>query len=128
MPPEVALYAHIPWCSERCSFCYYRRSDARSRVEMEQYVRALQQHASHVAEWTQGKAVGSLYFGGGTPALLPPDLLGSTIDARVKQRELNVGKCGERAEGEAAANPRITGSHDALHRIAMDELAVVGVW
>jgi hypothetical protein len=59
-------------------------------------------------------------------AMLRQRAIDAVVD-RIEQRELDVGKCSERVEREPAAYPRMIGSHDALHRITIDELGVVAV-
>lgn len=67
------LYVHIPFCSQRCDFCYYRSYDATSRQTMEQYVSTLLHEINIVssAPVVQGRPLSFVYFGGGTPSLLP---------------------------------------------------------
>jgi oxygen-independent coproporphyrinogen-3 oxidase len=83
---RVALYVHSPWCVERCSYCYYwGKAEARNR--MARLVAAEQQHARLVEGETDllAKTVPSIYFGGGTPTVLPPDLLEETLGFYVER-------------------------------------------
>ncbi len=79
---EVTLYVHIPWCIEKCSFCYYRSSDTVPRTEMDDYCNLLANHLAIASELfeLQHKSIPSVYFGGGTPSILPPDLLEKTLN------------------------------------------------
>ncbi len=92
------LYVHIPFCVRRCSYCDFAIA-VRKRVPAREYVDAVLQELALVRnspEWadsgtlTQGLGtVGSdwptLYFGGGTPSLLPEGeltrLIGSLLPA-----------------------------------------------
>lgn len=66
------IYVHIPFCSQRCAFCYYKTVDLKERPEVEGYVAALCKEIEmatqrfHLGE----RKVASIYFGGGTPTLL----------------------------------------------------------
>lgn len=72
----VALYVHVPWCVEECTYCYYW-GKVDTRREMARLLKAEQKHAETLDEAfaLSNKKVPSIYFGGGTPTVLPPDLL-----------------------------------------------------
>jgi len=79
----LGLYVHIPFCVERCQYCYYLAHDDRMG-DVDRYLRALLQE---LALYAKSPAIGSrrlsvVYFGGGTPSLLSAtriDLLLSEI-------------------------------------------------
>jgi oxygen-independent coproporphyrinogen-3 oxidase len=66
------IYVHIPFCTQRCAFCYYKTVDLKEHPEVEGYVAALCKEIEmatqrfHLGE----RKVTSIYFGGGTPTLL----------------------------------------------------------
>lgn len=68
------MYVHIPFCAQRCDFCYYRSFAHAGRPEMADYVRHLLAEAALVANLPvlANRPLGFVYFGGGTPSLLPP--------------------------------------------------------
>jgi len=73
------IYVHIPWCESRCPYCAFN-----TYVEKAPPFRAytdaiLQQWAAHQADF-QG-APSTIFFGGGTPSLHPPELIGALIEA-----------------------------------------------
>lgn len=71
---NLGLYVHIPFCRSLCSFCPYCRVKYQSEL-VELYLKALLQEIELVGKASAGKKqVTSLYFGGGTPALLIDDL------------------------------------------------------
>src|SRR6059036_2659838 len=65
------LYLHVPFCQRRCSYCDFAIA-VRKRVPAEAYVAAIRREleASGVAGPLQ-----TIYFGGGTPSLLPPEAI-----------------------------------------------------
>ncbi len=75
--PPLGLYVHIPFCAHRCEYCYYLSYAVETRPQMDEYVEAvlreltLYRHAPAFA----GRSVDFVYFGGGTPSLLPADTL-----------------------------------------------------
>lgn len=93
-----ALYFHIPFCLKRCYYCdfitYANQGNLLSR-----YVDAMQQEL----EFYQGNFSGpieSIYFGGGTPSLLPAEKVGLLIEQVGRQFGI-----GEDAEITLEANP-----------------------
>jgi putative oxygen-independent coproporphyrinogen III oxidase len=66
------LYLHVPFCARRCSYCDFSIA-VRKRIPVGEYVDALRREVEII-----GPLAGPLetiYFGGGTPSLLPPDAI-----------------------------------------------------
>jgi oxygen-independent coproporphyrinogen-3 oxidase len=70
-----AVYIHIPFCSRKCSYCDFN-STATPIIPLEQYTDLLKEEIRSAADV---KAVATIYFGGGTPSLLPPAAVASII-------------------------------------------------
>lgn len=70
------IYVHIPFCSQRCHYCYYRSHDDRPQ-DMARYVDAVVGELRAYARTPAFKDREPLfvYFGGGTPSVLPARLL-----------------------------------------------------
>ncbi|HSP07971.1 MAG TPA: radical SAM family heme chaperone HemW [Candidatus Dormibacteraeota bacterium] len=74
MRPFTHLYVHIPFCKHKCG---YRDFNAYARMDrlMPDYVDALERElAGALARHPFGE-LETVYFGGGTPSLLPPALM-----------------------------------------------------
>jgi len=75
----VAFYVHLPFCRDRCSFCFYRAGVSRAGDAVPDYLRRLEREAdlyiNHCLPLTQRPVV-AVYFGGGTPTLLKGKELG----------------------------------------------------
>lgn len=74
------IYLHTPFCVQRCSYCYYKTTNLRGtdkNARMERYVNALCQEIKLAADASdlKNRHINSIYFGGGTPSLLPEYLL-----------------------------------------------------
>ena len=71
-PQPMCLYVHIPFCTQRCSFCYYKTVDLKERPEIDRYVAALCEEIKMVADRFHlgQRPIHAVYFGGGTPTLL----------------------------------------------------------
>ncbi len=66
------IYAHIPFCAQQCSYCYYRVITGAKKAELDRYTDALCKELTmasthyHLSQ----RPIKSIYFGGGTPTLL----------------------------------------------------------
>jgi oxygen-independent coproporphyrinogen III oxidase len=79
----LGIYIHIPYCLHKCGYCDFN-SHPENREESEIYVGALLSEIEHYAPKLAGQAVPTLFFGGGTPTLLPPSSLDKIL-GKVKQ-------------------------------------------
>ena len=77
------LYFHIPFCRRACTYCDFHFST--SLRTKEPVLAAMRKElAARIGE-LEGAALGSIYFGGGTPGLLTPEELATLIgDARMR--------------------------------------------
>ncbi len=67
---NLGLYVHLPFCKTLCDFCPYCKQVFDSKTA-DRYIDSLIQEIKLVTkDLTQKKVVTSLYFGGGTPALV----------------------------------------------------------
>ena len=74
----AGVYVHFPFCAAKCIYCDFY---ARVRRDWTPYVEALIGELAERKEFLQGVPPTTLYFGGGTPSLLPPELLKRVADA-----------------------------------------------
>ncbi|MEM1111210.1 MAG: coproporphyrinogen-III oxidase family protein [Pseudomonadota bacterium] len=78
----MRLYLHIPFCNYACSFCCYAKRVGVDRDRMARYVQAVKKEL----EWVRpGTRVNQFFMGGGTPTVLPADLLDELL-AAIRQR------------------------------------------
>jgi anaerobilin synthase len=75
-PGKKALYVHIPFCDTICTFCPFIRS-TNYADKLQPYVDALIQELKMVAAtpYAQRFELNSIYFGGGTPSVLSPQMI-----------------------------------------------------
>ena len=78
--PDLALYIHWPFCVSKCPYCDFN-SHVRDLVDQDRWRAALLADLAHEAAQTQGRRVGSVFFGGGTPSLMPPATVAALLDA-----------------------------------------------
>ncbi len=82
--PLPALYLHVPFCRQACSYCNFHFSTSgRGHQEMvDAMCRELEMRDAEMpaGPWT------SIYFGGGTPSLLSPKQVAQLLDAAARLR------------------------------------------
>lgn len=80
----TSLYIHVPFCSGKCFYCDFYSLVTRDNRIIEDWYRGLELELDRIAREAPAKGVDlapleTLYFGGGTPSLLPPDLIASLV-------------------------------------------------
>ncbi len=80
MSEPLALYIHWPFCVSKCPYCDFN-SHVRESVDQDAWRAALLQDMAHEATLLPGRRVGSIFFGGGTPSLMPPATVAAMIAA-----------------------------------------------
>jgi oxygen-independent coproporphyrinogen-3 oxidase len=78
---EQILYFHVPFCAVRCPFCRFFINFAKDDQTVSQYTNALLKEIEYTTKQVQNvvKPVSTIYFGGGTPSLLPTDDISRVI-------------------------------------------------
>src|SRR5271170_6998565 len=76
----LAIYIHWPFCRSKCPYCDFN-SHVREGIDTARWTRALLADLDHQAELLPGRAVGSVFFGGGTPSLMPPETVASLLES-----------------------------------------------
>lgn len=78
--PLAGLYLHIPFCSQRCIYCDFYF--VTTRREFGSFVRAMETEIeAYGREFGPREAVETIYFGGGTPSLLPLEDVARLLEA-----------------------------------------------
>ncbi|MGZ8311727.1 MAG: radical SAM family heme chaperone HemW [Allosphingosinicella sp.] len=77
---DLALYIHWPFCVSKCPYCDFN-SHVRETVDQEQWRDALLADLAYEARLIPGRRLGSIFFGGGTPSLMPPRTVAALIRA-----------------------------------------------
>lgn len=79
-PDPLALYVHWPFCVSKCPYCDFN-SHVREAVDQDRWRDALLADLAHEAAVLPGRPLGSIFFGGGTPSLMPPATVAAILDA-----------------------------------------------
>jgi oxygen-independent coproporphyrinogen-3 oxidase len=70
--PPLSLYVHLPWCVRKCPYCDFNSHEQRGALQFDAYVDALLADLDHDLPLAWGRTVQTVFFGGGTPSLFPP--------------------------------------------------------
>ncbi|MFT3761229.1 MAG: radical SAM family heme chaperone HemW [Pseudoxanthomonas sp.] len=73
IPPPLSLYVHLPWCVRKCPYCDFNSHQGKGELPFDDYVDALLRDLEFDLPLVWGRTVHSVFFGGGTPSLFPPD-------------------------------------------------------
>jgi len=73
--PPLSLYVHLPWCVRKCPYCDFNSHAAQGALPFAAYVDALLADLDHDLPLAWGRTVRSVFFGGGTPSLFPPEAI-----------------------------------------------------
>lgn len=74
------LYLHWPYCVSKCPYCDFN-SHVAAQVDPARWQAAYLAEITRIAAETPGRVLDTIYFGGGTPSLMPPDLVAAVIAA-----------------------------------------------
>lgn len=77
------LYLHWPYCESKCPYCDFN-SHVAADVDPGAWATAFEAEIARTAEETPGRILNTIYFGGGTPSLMPPDLVARLLNAALK--------------------------------------------
>jgi oxygen-independent coproporphyrinogen-3 oxidase len=75
----LGLYVHLPWCARKCPYCDFNSHES-AAVPEDAYVTALLADLDGEAEAAAGRAIGSVFIGGGTPSLFSGAAIGRLLD------------------------------------------------
>jgi oxygen-independent coproporphyrinogen-3 oxidase len=78
--PSLGLYIHVPFCERKCPYCDFNTYAGLQRLYAP-YARALAREITLAGEALSHPPARTVFFGGGTPTVLPTELLGEILEA-----------------------------------------------
>jgi oxygen-independent coproporphyrinogen-3 oxidase len=75
----LAIYIHWPFCKAKCPYCDFN-SHVAEQIVSERWKAAYLKEIKYFAERMDKRKVSSIFFGGGTPSLMPVNLVKAIID------------------------------------------------
>jgi len=73
--PPLSLYVHLPWCVRKCPYCDFNSHEGRGALPFHAYIDALLADLDFDLPLVWGRTVQTVFFGGGTPSLFPPEFI-----------------------------------------------------
>jgi len=77
------LYLHWPFCEAKCPYCDFN-SHVRADIDQPRWLEAYLREIDRYADLLTGRTLNTVYFGGGTPSLMDPGLVGPILE-RIRQ-------------------------------------------
>jgi oxygen-independent coproporphyrinogen III oxidase len=110
----AGIYIHVPYCKQACHYCNFHFSTNRSNSSemMQAMIAEIQMRQSELSN----QMVQTIYFGGGTPGILPSDTIAKMLDAMQSNFEID-----KSAEVTLEVNP------DDMHVVKLKEYLRMGI-
>lgn len=112
----MLLYIHVPFCRSRCRYCAFhsvalgKGVPAAHSPAVHDYCRTVHEELAYWGSLWRGQSIDTIFFGGGTPSLLPPQALASMIEQASSLFHL-----ASNAEISMEANPESLTSSAQVH-------------
>jgi putative oxygen-independent coproporphyrinogen III oxidase len=114
--PPLALYVHFPWCVRKCPYCDFNSYTLAGELAAQPYLQRLARDLEAQGQSVRGREVISVFLGGGTPSLFPPEAIARVLQAARRHLAFAVD-----AEVTLEANP------GAIERGAFHEYRAAGI-
>lgn len=110
----AGIYIHIPFCRRICAYCdFYKNADLRL---LDRTLAAMEREVELRRDFLRGEVVQTIYFGGGTPSLVPTEWIGRMIE-----------RCGELFDCRAVEEVTLEANPDDLTEEYLKALRGAGV-
>lgn len=109
MNPAHNIYIHVPFCASKCRYCAFY--SAAVKPNWEKYAAGIISEINHWGDMLGRTAVPTIFFGGGTPSLMPGRTLSQILDAIAARFDVTAG-----AEITLESNPG-TLDADKIHDV-----------
>lgn len=77
---NFAIYIHYPFCRSKCPYCDFNSHVTNKNIDYNRFLKAYEQELEFFASNIEDKIVSSIFFGGGTPSLMPISLVAGILD------------------------------------------------
>lgn len=112
------LYIHIPFCLRKCNYCDFTSFQANDDIRY-QYADALRNEIKIFENKYSGKTVRTIFFGGGTPSILKPQLLESILQEIASHYNIATN-----CEISIEANPATNCDTHALRELGFNRISI----
>lgn len=81
---SFGIYVHIPYCIQRCTYCDFATYEQFKILPPPKYIALLFEEIRQKKAYYPARPLDTLYFGGGTPSLIPSELIVAIIQELAK--------------------------------------------
>lgn len=74
------LYIHWPFCQSKCPYCDFN-SHVAATIDQNRWRDAYLREIARLGAETRGRVLQTVFFGGGTPSLMDPEVVAAILDA-----------------------------------------------
>lgn len=107
------LYLHWPFCQAKCPYCDFN-SHVVSNIDQKRWEKAYLSEIARAGSETKGRVLDTVFFGGGTPSMMDPELVDAIISTiRKTWRTSNSLEVTLEANPTSVEAGRFTGYRDA---------------
>ena len=78
--PNISLYIHFPWCEKKCPYCDFNVTTVKKDGDIFALTEAVINDISLSKDDINNRKFQSVYFGGGTPSLVPEEYFKKILD------------------------------------------------
>jgi putative oxygen-independent coproporphyrinogen III oxidase len=78
---DLSVYVHWPFCKAKCPYCDFNSHVRHAGVDALDFADALVRELVSFAGFAPGRNIRSVFFGGGTPSLMPPAAAARVLEA-----------------------------------------------
>lgn len=78
-PIPLTLYAHFPWCVQKCPYCDFNSHTLKNNLPENEYIDKLISDLTQHLPQVWGRRIQSVFMGGGTPSLFSPTAIGRLL-------------------------------------------------
>ncbi|MDR2077958.1 MAG: radical SAM family heme chaperone HemW [Rickettsiales bacterium] len=76
---DLSLYIHYPFCLSKCPYCDFN-SYRIANVDLDEFLKAYLEEIEYYSNILPGRTVNTIFFGGGTPSLMPVNFLEAIME------------------------------------------------
>jgi putative oxygen-independent coproporphyrinogen III oxidase len=80
---SFGLYVHWPYCESKCPYCDFN-SHVGGQIDADRWAAAYRSELERVAATTSDEILATIFFGGGTPSLMPASIVATIIDTATR--------------------------------------------
>ncbi|SEW43117.1 oxygen-independent coproporphyrinogen-3 oxidase [Cognatiyoonia koreensis] len=114
------LYIHWPFCQAKCPYCDFN-SHVVNQIDQDRWQAAYKSEISRIGSETKGRTLNTVFFGGGTPSLMDPELVHAVMETiRATWRTSNSFEVTLEANPTSVEAGRFRGYRDAgVNRVSL---------